>query len=236
MKAYSFLLKELHTCGAVLSTFELVQSLKQLGIDARIVSDYNNKELEDYFDIKVERESKGIIIVVSPKCEGEWAYVRTADPRWKTHESKKIVVSKYLQDWLKDGIIIGNGTHSRFYDMGLDRDIDCLVIGNDEPNKNIQNTIEKARSFGETIYWLGRQTRTFDGVQSLEAVSISDVPRFYNRAKTFLSMSKSEGWGRPVAEAMACGVPTIINENGGNREIEVVSWESIAKSFIEKVC
>src|SRR6266498_1438813 len=110
----SFVLKGLVTCGAVLSTFELVQALRKLGHEAYIVSKHNNKELEEYFGVKVEREPKGITIAVSPKCEGEYSYVRTRDERWKMHKSKKIVVSKYLQDWLKDGIIIGNGTHSRF--------------------------------------------------------------------------------------------------------------------------
>jgi hypothetical protein len=110
----SFVFKELITCGAVLSTFELVQALKILGVDARIVSDYNNKELENYFGITIEREPKGITVAVSPKCGGDWAYVRTRDERWKPHKSKKIVVSKYLQDWLGSGIIIPNGVHSRF--------------------------------------------------------------------------------------------------------------------------
>ena len=239
---YSFLLVELITCGAVLSTFELVQALKREGVDARIVSPHNNRELEEYFGITVERESKGITIAVSPKCEGDYAYVRTRDERWKAHKSKKIVVSKYLQEWLGEGIIISNGTHERFYDMGLERDIDVLICGNDESNKNIQGTIERARvqcSVSGTsllIVWFGRSVSSVQGVESIGSPRLEEISRLYNRAKCFVSASKDEEWGRPVAEAQACGVPKVINENGGNREIEVVPWSQIAKSFIKQIC
>lgn len=229
----SFVFKELITCGAVLSTFELVQALKILGVDARIVSDYNNKELENYFGITIEREPKGITVAVSPKCGGDWAYVRTRDERWKPHKSKKIVVSKYLQDWLGSGIIIGNGTHERFYDMGLERDIDVLICGNYEWNKAIDETLNRAKGHGEKIVWFGRQTVPKAGVETVSSPSLEEIVRLYNRTKCFISASKNEGWGRPIAEAAACGVPRIINENGGNREIEVVPWSNIANQFIK---
>lgn len=234
----SFLLKELFCCGAVLSTFELVQALKREGVDARIVSDYNNKELEDYFSTQIERVPVGITIAVSPKCKGEWAYVRTRDERWKTHKSKKIVVSKYLQEWLGNGIIIGNGMHERFYDMGLERDIDCLIVGNYEENKNIEGTITRAKELvGESgrIVWMGRVVQNIQGVDVIGSPRLDEIPTVYNRSKMFISMSKSEGWGRPVAEALACKVPKIINENGGNREIEVVPWSKIANQFIKTI-
>lgn len=227
----SFLFVELITCGAVLSTFELVQALKRLGVDARIVSKHNNEELESYFGVKVEKEPKGITIAVSPKCDGEWSYVRTRDERWRSHKSKKIVVSKYLHDWLGDGIIIGNGTHERFKDLGLKRDIDVLICGNYEPNKNIEETIARAKGRGGRIVWFGRQTVPKDGVETISSPSLDEVVRLYNRAKCFISLSRNEGWGRPVAEATACGTPCIINENGGNREVDVVSWESIANKL-----
>lgn len=231
----SFLLKEVINCGAVLSTFELVQALIRLGINARIVSDHNNKELENYFGVTIEREPKGITIAVSPKCEGDWAYVRTRDDRWKTNKSKKIVVSKYLQEWLGDGIIIPNGTHERFRDLGLERDIDVLICGNYESTKNIPETLARAGGIGTRprIVWFGRLTVPGNEYENITNPSLDEIPRLYNRAKCFISASKEEGWGRPIAEAMACGVPKIINENGGNREIEVVSWSQIANQLIK---
>lgn len=202
-------------------------------MDARIVSDWNNEELEQFFGVKVARESEGITIAVSPRCEAQWAYVRTKDIRWTVHNSRKIVVSRYLQEWLKSGIILGNGTHERFHNMGIERDIDVLICGNYEANKNIEATLEKAKAYGQRIVWFGRATRNIPGCEAIASPPVADIPYLYNRARVFITASKDEGWGRPVAEAMSCGVPTIINENGGNRDIEIVTWESIANQLIK---
>lgn len=228
----SFLCKELLPCGAVLSTFELAQALNRYGVDAYIVSAYNNPEYERFFQVEVKREPVGTTVAVSPRCEGEWAYVRTRDERWLQHESRKIVVSGYLRDWLGDGVIIGNGTHERFFNQHIDRDIDVLVTGNYEANKNMEATLERAKSIGGRVVWFGRSVVPSAGIETVENPGLLEIPRLYNRAKCFLTMSRNEGWGRPVAEAMACGVPDVINENGGNRDIEVVEWEQIAKQFI----
>lgn len=235
-RSISFLCKELITCGAILSTFELTQALRMLGVDAIIVSDYENKELENYFAITPEKAPRGVTIAVSPKCEGEWAYVRTKDERWKTHTSKKIAVSQWIADWIGTDIVIGNGTHERFYDMGLERDIDVLIEGNYESNKNIDLTIKQAKAYGERVYWFGRTTKAVAGITTIDHPQLEEIPRLYNRAKVFLKASKEEGWGRPIAEAKACGVPKIINLSGGNQKIEVVQWNQIANQLIKTVC
>lgn len=202
------------------------------GIEASIVSPFNNQEYERFFQVEVKREPVGVTIAVSPRCEGEWAYIRTQDDQWLHHPGKKIVVSKYLQDWLGDGVIISNGTHERFHNQNIERDIDVLVTGNYEQNKNIDATLERARQIGGRVVWFGRSVVPKTGIETIENPRLDEIPRLYNRAKCFLSMSHNEGWGRPVAEAIACGVPEIINENGGNREIAVVSWNEIANKLI----
>lgn len=246
----SFLLKELITCGAVLSTFELVEALRELGHEANIVSDYNNPELEDYFGITpIKRSSKdAITIAVHPMCCADYAYVRTKDGRWQWHKTKngrkakKIAVSDWIADWLTDIghepiATIGNGTHRRFRDLKIKRDIDVLVEGNYEYNKNINDTINEARRYSPNgrIVWFGRQTKPFVGVETIESPPLQEIPRLYNRAKKFLKMSLEEGWGRPVAEAKKCGVPKIINHSGGNKNVKIVSWKSIAKELVNTI-
>jgi hypothetical protein len=46
-------------------------------------------------------------------------------------------------------------------------------------------------------------------------------------------MSKVEGWNRPIAEATACGVPQVINNSGGNKEIKITSWTKIANKLLK---
>lgn len=231
MAEYSFLFKELITCGAVLSTFELVEELRKQGKEANIVSSHTNRVLSDYFKIEPLTEARGIKIAVSPKCVGEYAYVRTRDGRWLNHQCPKIAVSKFIAEYIGADVIIGNGTHERFKDLGLKRDIDVLIEGNDEDNKNIDETIREAKKLGKKIVWFGRQTREVEGVENISNPSIEEIPILYNRAKVFLKKSKCEGWGRPIAEATACGCK-VINLSGGNKKIKVEPWSKIAKQLI----
>ena len=42
-----------------------------------------------------------------------------------------------------------------------------------------------------------------------------DLPRLYQSVDAFVLPSRGEGWGRPVAEAMAMGLPTIATNFSG---------------------
>ena len=46
----------------------------------------------------------------------------------------------------------------------------------------------------------------------------ADVPRLYRAADAFVLASRGEGWGRPLMEAMAMGLPTIATGWSGNLE------------------
>ena len=226
-----FLFDELITCGCTLSAFELCEALREQGQECNIVSKHPNKELEDYFKIESVRKKIGTTITFTPKLVGDYAYVRTKDGRWLNHQEPIIAVSKYIKDWI-GGSVIGNGTHKRFKNLNIERDIDILIEGNHEPNKNIEETIKEAKKLGKNIVWFGRHTIPVPGVHNITNPSIESIPQLYNRSKVLLKMSKNEGWSRPIAEATQCGCK-VINKNGGNKEIEIVSWESIAKQLLE---
>lgn len=44
---------------------------------------------------------------------------------------------------------------------------------------------------------------------STQALHPEWINRFYNRADAFVSFTRGEGWGMPIAEAMHCGLPVI---------------------------
>jgi glycosyltransferase involved in cell wall biosynthesis len=53
------------------------------------------------------------------------------------------------------------------------------------------------------------------GITSLGRISDSELRALYNRASVFFSSSRYEGWGLPMAEAMACGAAVVSTRCGG---------------------
>jgi len=49
-------------------------------------------------------------------------------------------------------------------------------------------------------------------------VSEGDMAQIYNAADVFLSTATGEGWGLPIHEAMACGIPVVVPNFGGYME------------------
>lgn len=136
------------------------------------------------------------------------------------HGWESMAVSKYAGEWtgLKFALI-PNGVHERFLkqEWPEERDIDVLIEGNDEPNKNINYAIGLAKEAGaKKIVWLGRSTHPVNGVETIENPPQEDIPGIYARAKVFLKLSHSEGFCLPILEAMACGALVVTWPMGGN--------------------
>lgn len=64
------------------------------------------------------------------------------------------------------------------------------------------------------LYLDGRRTAPI--VLDTRLLSTSDLARLYASVDAFVLPSRSEGWGRPLMEAMAMGVPTIGSRWSGN--------------------
>ena len=48
-----------------------------------------------------------------------------------------------------------------------------------------------------------------------DSIPVSDMPRLYHSADCFVLPTRGEGWGRPLMEAMACGLPVVAPIFGG---------------------
>lgn len=145
----------------------------------------------------------------------EW---RTRLKRWRNDQKWELIgVSAYcLKDWGR-GTVIPNGIADRFFvDHKLERDIDVLVEGNNEPNKNIEEALDYAKSLGGKVVWLGRDTYPVEGVEVITNPQQEDIPTVYQRSKVFVKLSKSEGFCLPILEAMASGCRVVTRNMGGN--------------------
>jgi glycosyltransferase involved in cell wall biosynthesis len=87
---------------------------------------------------------------------------------------------------------------SAFSMVSRDIESDLVIIGHHP---------KFAKSIKETAYRLG----VYERVSFIEYVDEHELPFFYSNSRAFITLSKLEGFGLPVVEALASGVPTIVS-------------------------
>jgi glycosyltransferase involved in cell wall biosynthesis len=114
----------------------------------------------------------------------------------------------------------------------------ALFVGVIEPRKNVEGIIKAFERLHEThstdldLVLVGRNGWLFEGtersivhstarlrIHRLHFVSDTELVSLYRSARFFVYPSFYEGYGSPVAEAMACGLPTITSNNSSLQEI-----------------
>jgi glycosyltransferase involved in cell wall biosynthesis len=121
-----------------------------------------------------------------------------------------------------------------------------LYVGTIEPRKNLPKLIEgfaRRRKAGDLPHqlvcagpygWLSRdiearieRLQIEDTIRFTGYVPFDDLPALYNLAEMFVFPSLYEGFGLPVIEAMACGVPVITGQVSALTEIAGGAVEQI---------
>lgn len=115
-----------------------------------------------------------------------------------------------------------------------------LHVGTLEPRKNLKRLVEAYGAIageveGVALVLAGRKGWLYEPILQAarevnsagkggrvvlaDYVSDSDLPLLYNMAEVFAYPSLYEGFGLPVAEALACGVPTLVSAGGALEEV-----------------
>jgi alpha-1,3-rhamnosyl/mannosyltransferase len=188
----------------------------------------------------------------------EWfpAWTRTyaphVVPRMIRAAARVIAVSEFTAREIEEllGIprerirVVANGVEPVFTRAGPGADGDyVLAVGTLEPRKNLERTIEAAKRVGVELRVVGESGwgRVDAGVAWQGRVDDAALARLYRGARCLVYPSYYEGFGIPVAEALACGTPVVtsrgsaMEEVAGNAAVLVdpLDVESIAAGIVE---
>ena len=119
-----------------------------------------------------------------------------------------------------------NGIDALFFERGVpatDLGAYFLYVGNDKPHKNVGALIDAFRGIeGASLVLVGgdfARYRDVPRVVTAGFVTIERLAELYRGALALVMPSLEEGFGLPVAEAMACGTPVIASDIPALREV-----------------
>jgi glycosyltransferase involved in cell wall biosynthesis len=146
---------------------------------------------------------------------------------------QKIVVSRWLEE---KAIGLGEGPRTSYVPNGTDTEqwgIDLPVerrqprigalLGDGKGREEILAALQIARTRVPELLVAAFGTEPPprdlpEWVEYLRLPSPERLRALYNSCSVFMQASRSEGWGLPATEAMACGCALVTCDNGGSRE------------------
>ena len=168
-----------------------------------------------------------LAVLKHPEWFNRWTatYSRIAVPRVLHAASRVIAVSEFTKRELAaygvDATVIPNAVEDVFTPDGPRADGDyVLAVGTLEPRKNLERIAEAVEGELRVV-----GARGWGGVDPPKHVTwLGDVPddelaRLYRGARCLVYASLYEGFGIPVAEALACGCPVVTSRDSPMAEL-----------------
>ncbi|MEP6976886.1 MAG: glycosyltransferase family 1 protein [Thermoleophilia bacterium] len=170
-----------------------------------------------------------------PEVFNRWsrAYGRFAVPRVVRAARLLIAVSEFTRDELVELLavdrerirVVPNGISTVFRPDGPAAEGDyVLAVGTLEPRKNLPRLIEATRGLDAELRIVGAPGWGDVDVGESHVHWLGEVPDeelavLYRGARCVAYPSLYEGFGYPIAEAMACGTPVVTSAGGATEEI-----------------
>jgi len=127
-------------------------------------------------------------------------YKRLANSNWTAN-------MVFLETGERPQVIHGGINPKHFYPVDVPKEYDLLCYGSPHIWKGTATIEEAARI-------LGLKLEKYDG----KGIPQEKMGEEYSKARIFVSGSWCEGWNQPGLEAMACGVPLVITDDGGSAD------------------
>ena len=173
-----------------------------------------------------------LAVLRHPEWFNRWtaAYSRLAVPRVVRAAARVIAVSEATKRDVVDLLhvpaervrVIPNGVEDVFTAAGPAAEGDyVLAVGTLEPRKNLARVAEACRGLELRVVgargWGGVEAPA--GATFLGEVSDGELARLYRGARCLVYPSLHEGFGIPVAEALACGCPVVTSAGSPMAEL-----------------
>jgi glycosyltransferase involved in cell wall biosynthesis len=146
--------------------------------------------------------------------------VRAADAVIAVSEFTKAEVEELLGVPAQRIRVVPNGVDPVFAPDGTAHEGEyVLAVATLEPRKNLAQAVEAARLAGVELRVVG--ARGWGGVSVpgwTGYASDEELARLYRGARCVVYPSLYEGFGLPIVEAMACGVPVVTSRGGATEE------------------